>query len=174
MVDRSEQPPTDDADPGPPVVVLDVPPAADAFEEPQGPDLDTLPVVGITRRRVAFVLATIVTAWIVIVFTRQVGEAATAAARAERAAAENAVLAADLVSLERELERIQLQPYIRQQARAYGLGKDREVPFTLAPDAPPLAGDAPGSSAQRLGGETDRPTPLERWLGVLFGPASEA
>ena len=46
-----------------------------------------------------------------------------------------------------------------------------EIPFTLAPDAPPLAVDAPGSAAVRLGAESEHVAPLERWLTVLFGPS---
>ena len=40
----------------------------------------------------------------------------------------------------------------------------------LADDAPPLAADAPGTAAVRLGAVVDRPSPLESWLRLLFGP----
>jgi cell division protein FtsB len=133
-------------------------------------DLDRLPLAGITRRRVALVVAAVVTAWIVIAITRQVGEAAAATARAEQATLENAQLAADVTALERELELIGRQPYILQQARSYGLGSAQEIPFELPPDTPPVAADAPGSATQRLGVSLERRSPLESWLSVLFGP----
>ena len=43
--------------------------------------------------------------------------------------------------------------------------------FSLAPDAPPLPKDAPGSASVRLGADTTRVTPLESWLTLLFGPS---
>ena len=72
--------------------------------------------------------------------------------------------------LARELEQIQRQRYVEQQARGYGLGGAKEIPFTLADDAPPLPDDAPGSASVRLGADRSRVTPLERWLTLLFGP----
>jgi len=56
------------------------------------------------------------------------------------------------------------------EGRGYGLGKGREIPFSLAPDAPSLAPDAPGSAAVRVGAEAHGVTPFERWLDLLFGP----
>jgi hypothetical protein len=136
-----------------------------------GPDLSALPIAGITRRRAAGVLTGILAAWIVIVFVRQVGEASAATARADDIALANAGLRTEVAALERELELIARQRYIVQQARGYGLGATRELAFTLAPDAPPLPEDAPGSAALRVGGAGAGITPLERWLTILFGPA---
>lgn len=159
------------------------PDAADRTDEPEpatGPggtgsatpeiDLSALPVAGITRRRVAFLAAAFVSAWIVVVFARQVGEASAASTRAEQMRLANTELAADVASLERELELIQRQEYILQQARGYRLGIPNEIPFTLSPDAPALAADAPGSAAVRLGAGEPAVTPLESWLSLLFGP----
>jgi cell division protein FtsB len=137
---------------------------------PPDVDLAGLPVAGITRRRLAFLAAAFVSAWIVVVFARQVGEASEATTRAEQMQIANAELAADVASLERELELIQRQDYILQQARGYRLGAPNEIPFTLAPDAPPLTADAPGSAAVRLGAGEPSITPLESWLSLLFGP----
>jgi len=134
------------------------------------PDLDTMPVPGITRRRVAFAMAAIVTAWIVIVFARQVGEAAAATGRADEAVLRNAALTADVAGLKRELDQVQQQAYILQQARGHRLGDSGEIPFTLALDAPALAADAPGSAGQALGAAQDRSSPLDTWLRLLFGP----
>ena len=165
MLRRILHPPTDDAPDDP-----DRSPAADdlGFRVAE-PDLAALTVVGITRRRIAIGLGVLLAAWIVVVFARQVSEAAAATGRAESMLAANAAKRADIDSLEGELALIQDPHYVLQQARAYRLGDPHEIPFTLAQGAPPLGPDAPGSAALRVG----RPTsvsPLERWLTLLFGP----
>jgi cell division protein FtsB len=136
------------------------------------PGLDSLPLPGITRRRVAFLVTALVTAWIVIVFARQVSDASAATSTAERIAQQNTVLTAQVASLERELQVIQQPGYIALAARAYGLGSSREVPFRLADGAAALGPDAPGSASQALGTRLAHRSPLETWLSVLFGPAS--
>jgi cell division protein FtsB len=134
------------------------------------PDLSALPIAGITRRRVGFLVAALVSAWIVIVFARQVGDASSAGVRVEALKEANVELAGRVAALEREAALIQRQEWIVQQARGHGLGDPGEIPFTLA-SAPSLPPDAPGSAAVRLGGLTERPTPLEAWLSLLFGPS---
>lgn len=143
----------------------------DGTVEPSAPDLAALPVVGITRRRIAILASTMLAAWIVIAFARQVGEVSAASTRSEGIATANANLRIEVAALERELDLIARQRYIEQEARAYGLGGSNEIPFTLAPGAPALPDDAPGSAAVRVGAQTDRVAPLERWLTVLFGPS---
>jgi cell division protein FtsB len=135
------------------------------------PDLAALPIVGITRRRVAILASAMLAAWVVIAFARQVGEVSAASARAEDIASANAALRIEVSTLERELDLIARQRYVEQQGRAYGLGGAREIPFTLAKDAPALPDDAPGSAALRVGGRSEDVAPLERWLTVLFGPS---
>jgi cell division protein FtsB len=134
--------------------------------------LDGLTVAGITRRRVAWLLAAFVSLWLVVIFARQVGEASAATAQADEMALANEQLATDVDALGRELDLIQRQDFVEQQARGEGLGRGREVPFRLAADAPPLPADAPGSAAVRLGMERTQRTPLESWLSILFGPAN--
>lgn len=134
------------------------------------PPLEGLSVAGITRQRVAWALAALISIWVVVLFARQVGEASTATARAEQIARENAVLAAEVSGLELELALIQKQEYIVQQARAYHLGGPKERAFALAPGAPPLTDRSPGSAAVRLGARDTRLTPLDSWLDLLFGP----
>jgi len=134
-------------------------------------DLATLPIAGITRRRMAAVLAGVLAAWIVIVFVRQVSEASAATARASDIAGTNVALQAEVAALDRELDLIARQRYIQQQARAYQLGRPKEIAFTLSADAPALADDAPGSAAVRLGAEVRDVLPLDSWLTVLFGPS---
>lgn len=135
------------------------------------PGLSALPIAGITRRRTAILLGVLLAAWIVIVFARQVSEASAATGRAEAMVASNAERRAQIAGLERELEQIQQQPFVLQQARGYGLGGSHEVPFSLAAGAPPLAANAPGSAAVRLGAPPSV-SPAERWLTLLFGPGS--
>lgn len=136
---------------------------------PGGPDLAALPIAGITQRRMAILLGALVAAWIVLLFARQVGDASAAASRAEAMIAENAVRHAEIAGLERELDRIQGRRFILLQARAHGLGGHNEIAFTLDPDAPPLPASAPGSAALRVGAPPSV-SPLESWLGLLFGP----
>jgi hypothetical protein len=151
---------------------METTPSAGAFgiRTPE-PDLVALPIVGITRRRMATLLGVFLAGWIVIVFARQVSEASAATGRAEAMIATNAERRAQIAGLERELEQIQQPVFVLQQARGYGLGGSHEVPFSLAAGAPPLAANAPGSAAVRLGAPTSA-SPLERWLTLLFGPSS--
>jgi hypothetical protein len=168
MIRRTAPPPPEDAsdDTGEPQ-------EADAFASfqpfgPGGPDLSTLPIAGITQRRVAIVLGALVAAWIVLLFARQVSDASAASSRAEALIAENAIRHAEIAGLERELDRIQQPRFILQQARAHGLGGHTEIAFTLDPDAPPLPDNAPGSAALRVGAPA-AVSPLESWLSLLFG-----
>jgi hypothetical protein len=165
MSRRSSLDPVDDA--------LDLDPGAtiDGGPTTGAPDLAALPIIGITRRRVAIIGSAMLAAWIVIAFARQVGEVSAASARAEDIASANASLRIEVGALERELDLIARQRYVEQQGRAYGLGAEREIPFTLAHDAPALPDDAPGSAALRVGARSEQVAPLERWLTVLFGPS---
>lgn len=139
---------------------------------PTRPSLDGLSLAGLTRRRAAFILAGVVSAWIILAFARQVGDASAATARAEQLRVENQQIETTVAALQAELELIQRQAYIEQQARGYGLGARRERPFVLASDAAPLPADAPGSAALRLGAPEAERSPFESWLSLLFGPAS--
>jgi cell division protein FtsB len=137
-----------------------------------GIDLSSLSIAGITRRRVGWVCAALIAAWIVVIFARQASEGAAAAARADQIARDNAALAAEVASLEHELQIIERPAYIAQQARGYDLGTDKEIPFTLDPSVPTPGPDAPGSASTRVGADEQRVTPLESWLSLLFGSAN--
>ena len=78
--------------------------------------------------------------WVVAVFARQVVDVAAASDRADRLRIDNASLASQVDDLERELDLVQRQAFVQQEARAQGLGTRGERPFTLGPDASPLAG----------------------------------
>jgi len=143
--------------------------------EPAGADsidLSSLSIAGITKRRVGWVCAALISAWIVVIFARQASEGAAAATRADQVARDNAALAAEVASLEHELQLIERPAYIAQQARGFDLGTDKEIPFTLDPSVPTPGPDAPGSASTRVGAEEQRVTPLESWLSLLFGPAN--
>jgi cell division protein FtsB len=134
------------------------------------PDLAALPIIGVNRRRLAFIVGAVVTGWIVFAFARQVGDASAATARLETLQASNQHLAGRVAALRREYDTIQQPAWIAQQARGYRMGSGREVPFVIADGAPSLAPNAPGSAAVRLGAAGDPPTPLDTWLSLLFGP----
>jgi cell division protein FtsB len=162
--DRTANP----AEPGDESVASDDPAGALAARV----DLTGLSIAGITRRRVGWAAAGLVAVWIVIVFARQVGDAATAASRATQLAQDNAALAAEVESLQAEVDRIVLPAYVAIQARGHGLGAANEIPFSLAPSVPAPIDGAPGSSSVRLGARVDHQTPLESWLSMLFGPGT--
>jgi cell division protein FtsB len=159
--------PDDAASPRPDIAEADGPERA----PPDAVDLSALSVAGITRRRVGWATAILVSVWIVLVFARQAGEAATASARSDQIAADNAALAAEVAALGHELDVIKQPEYIALQARAYGLGKGNEIPFVLDPSVPTPGPNAPGSAALRVGAEDQRMSPLDSWLSILFGPA---
>ncbi len=135
-------------------------------------DLSGLSVAGITRRRVGFVASAFVGIWILIVFARQVGDATSAANRAAQMAADNAALAAQVQSLQAEVDAITQPAHVQLAARGYQLGTAAEIPFTLDPSIPAPVDGAPGSASVRLGATSARQTPLESWLSLLFGPAN--
>lgn len=138
---------------------------------PATPALDpaSLPMPSLSRRRVVTAAGVLLASLLALTFVRQVGEAATATARAAELRAANAALRDDVARLERDLSRVQDPRFIELQGRAFGLGARREIPFALAAGAPTLAPDAPGSASVRLGSTTTAETPLDAWLEVLFG-----
>jgi cell division protein FtsB len=134
-------------------------------------DLSGLSVAGITRRRVGWVSAGLVAIWIVVVFARQVGDAQAATNQVGQLAADNEALAAEVAALHDEVDLVTQPSYVAMEARGYGLGNPREVPFTLDPAVPAPTDGAPGSASVRLGANPVHETPLESWLQLLFGPS---
>jgi hypothetical protein len=135
------------------------------------PSLAELGVAGVTRRRVAWAGLAVLAAWIVVGFAGQAAEAADASARVAVAEAEIAEAAATTAALRSELLLVTQERWFLQQARQFQLGSPDERPIALAPDAPSLPPDAPGSEARRIGAVAVERSPLEAWLEVLFGPA---
>jgi cell division protein FtsB len=134
------------------------------------PGLASMPLAGISPRRLLQIVAIVAIAWGVISFGRQVASATAASAHAAELRGANAQLQDQVSAMQRELTLIQEQRYIDQQARAYRLGSAKEIPFVLAAGAPALGADAPGSASNRLGAPVDTGTPLDHWLALLFGP----
>jgi cell division protein FtsB len=133
-------------------------------------DLAGLSIAGITRRRVGWVAAGLLSVWIVIVFARQVGDASAASNQSAQLAADNAALAAEVQSLQAEADQIVRPEYVAIAARGQGFGGPHEIAFTLAPSVAAPVDGAPGSASVRLGATLDRQTPLDSWLSLLFGP----
>ena len=127
------------------------------------------PSISITSRRLALLVGGLVALWLVGVFARQVGEAASAASQADQMRARNAAMARDVASLEQELKLIKQPAFVAQMARGYLLGSPREIPFSVDPNAPALPADAPGSIGIKPDPAVRTVTPLESWLQALFG-----
>jgi len=157
-----------------PESVDQVRPASSPGAGPSPVSLAGLGIAGLSRRRVGWTATVLVTIWIVISFAGQASEAARAAERAVQEQATNEALVAHVAALRDELDLVQTQRWILQQARAYGLGSKFERPFVVAPGASPLPADAPGSAVRRLGTAKQEQTPLEGWLVVLFGSGTAA
>ena len=127
------------------------------------------PSLGLSRRRLAVLVAGFVCLWLVGVFARQVGEAAAAADQADAMMARNASLQRDIDALQSELKLIQQPGFVDSTARGYMLGSGREIPFTIDPQASPLSSNAPGSTGIRPKVASQSDSPLNAWLKVLFG-----
>jgi cell division protein FtsB len=151
-------------------VTTDAEDAGGGEGRPSGVDLAGLSVAGITRRRGAWASAAFVAVWIVVMFVRQVGDAQAATTRATDLARSNADLSTEVDALQKELDLIVRPDYVAQEARGHRLGSPKEVPFSLDPSVPAPVDGAPGSASVRLGATTDRQTPLDSWLSLLFGP----
>ena len=125
MVRRTPPTPTDD-----PAEMDPTPSAGAPAVRPSEPDLATLPIIGITRRRAATLLGVLVAGWIVIVFARQVSDASAATGRAEGMIASNAQRTAEVAGLERELDRsaTALHPAAGARLRPGRLARDLVQP----------------------------------------------
>lgn len=127
------------------------------------------PTVSFTRRRLALLVAGLFALWLVGIFARQVGEAASAANQADQMRARNAAMSRDVASLEQELKLVEDPAFVSEMARGYLLGTPKEIPFTVDPKAPPLPSNAPGSAAIKPDVPARSTSPIDSWLQVLFG-----
>jgi hypothetical protein len=157
----------------PPYIPRPVTPKPEPDPRPSsGLDPASLPMPSLSRRRVVTAAGVLAAALLALSFARQVGEATAATDRADELRAGNLALRDEVARLERDLGHVQDPRFIALQARAYGLGGPREIPFALAAGAPGLPADAPGSASVRLGADPAADSPLDAWLEVLFGPSS--
>jgi hypothetical protein len=131
--------------------------------------LDQIGIAGLTRSRVAWFAGVLLVGWIIAGFIGQAGDTTRAAERAAAVQAENRAKEREVAGLRAEVSLVTEPRWVAQQARSYGLGSAREIPFVLAPGASPLPADAPGSAARRLGTTAARQAPLDVWMNVLFG-----
>jgi len=148
-------------------------------DEPTPPSVDGRPRIDpaalpmpISRRRLATVAGLLAAAWLVIAFGRQVGAASAATDRADQLRGANAGLRTDVNNLQDDLARVQDGRFVQLMARAYGLGGEGEIPFTLAAGAPTPGPSSPGAASVRLGARPSHDSPLDGWLSALFGPGS--
>lgn len=146
-------------------------PAEPAAEPESRLDPASLPMPSLSRRRVVTAAGLLLAGLLTLSFVRQVGEASAAAARAADLRNANAALRDDVARLQRDLYHVQDEHFIQLEGRAYGLGSKGEIPFALGAGAPALAADAPGSASVRLGAPERPHSPLDAWLGLLFGDA---
>jgi hypothetical protein len=131
--------------------------------------LHEIGIAGLTRSRILWFVALLMIGWVVAGFIGQAGDTVRATERAATVKADNAALEARVAALREQIALVGESAWVAQQARSYGLGSARETQFILAPDAPPLPADAPGSAERRLGTVHEERPPLESWLELLFG-----
>ena len=129
-----------------------------------------MPAPVVSRRRLAVLGIAVVVAWLALSLAGQVGEASSVSVRADDLRLANAQLAREVAVLQDAVDRVKDSRFVAFQARTFGLGGPGEIPFSLAPDAPKLGADAPGSAV--IGRPADAPprSNLEAWLAALFGP----
>lgn len=140
-----------------------------ADEQATRPSVQASPSRRISGRRLAVLVAGLVSLWFVGVFARQVGDAAAAANQADQMRARNAAVSRDITALQAELELIQQPAFVANVARGYMLGSPREIPFTIDPNGPALPSDAPGSVGIRPDDATPHASAFDSWLQALFG-----
>ncbi|MFM2097566.1 MAG: hypothetical protein RIT06_194 [Chloroflexota bacterium] len=104
-----------------------------------------------------------------VAFTRNVISAVQATLEVNRLRDENAALQAQADALAAERVLLDDPAFLALIARGYSLGSTVERPFALAANAPALPDDAPGSAARRVTTGATPPSPIDVWLGVLFG-----
>jgi cell division protein FtsB len=122
---------------------------------------------GIGRRYLALAIGLVVVVWVGFVFARAIAVSNAAAAQAAALRADNAARAERLAAEQQELVTVQSEPFVRLQARAYGVGQPGEQPFALAS---PAASPRPIVPLGAAPAPTEQPSPLDAWLTLLFGP----
>jgi type II secretory pathway pseudopilin PulG len=106
----------------------------------------------------------VVAVWLVLVFSRTLGDVSSADARAAAVRAEVAALQQRLAQAQHEQDLVNSDAFQKLAARGYGMGLPGEQIFSLTVDGPaptiaPLGG--PSAAAPQ--------SPLDAWLELLFG-----
>lgn len=114
----------------------------------------------------AIVFGLFVVGALIFVFAGTLTRAGELEREAEVKRAEVAALEARLAAGTAELEFIETDAFVRQQARANAYGRGDETPFSLPADAPTAPPLRPLGSVDR---DALAATPLEAWLALLFG-----
>jgi hypothetical protein len=121
------------------------------------------------RQRIAMLLGALVAVAFAATLVRSGAEAIQANTDVNRLRDENAALQARADALAAERILLDDPAFLALVARGYSLGSPVERPFVLAGEPPALPLDAPGSASRRVTTGVVPPTPLERWLRLLFG-----
>jgi cell division protein FtsB len=114
----------------------------------------------------AIVLLLFVAVGIIVVFAGTLTRATEVEEEAARARAELALLEERVAAGRAEIEFVETDRFVEQQARAAGFGSRGETAFRLPDDAPPPP------PVVMLGAVTDgtaATSPLEAWMELLFG-----
>jgi hypothetical protein len=125
------------------------------------------PAIGLERRGAAtIVFGCFVAVGLVVLFAGTLTRATELEAEAARASAAVVLLEERRLAGDLELEFIESDRFVEQQARAAGFGGPDERPFRLPDDAPsappiPLLGES-GSGGAPL-------APFDAWMELLFG-----
>ena len=127
--------------------------------------LDSVPLGGLTRRHVAWILGVVLAAMLVLAFARAIAASTAAMTQADALRQSNAELRAEVGRLRAEKELIGSPQFVRIAGRAYGYGRVDEQPFSLSPGAPSPApvGDGGGD------GDGADASPLDAWIAMFVG-----
>jgi cell division protein FtsB len=119
-----------------------------------------------SRLQVGVIVGVLVAIWFLLAFARTMSQLNEATARTDAVRADNAALTQRLAAAQTEADLLQSDAYLRFAARSFGMGGPGERAFGLAPGAPSPAAIVPLGQSTAA---TQRATPLDDWLNLLFG-----
>lgn len=123
-------------------------------------------LVRASRRTLLIVVGIGLAVWLAVIFGQGLARVSALTGQVAERRSEIGTLEARVQALHDEIALIETEPFLRIQARAYGVGEPGERSFARRSDAPPPARIVP------LGGEPEaQPAagPFEEWLRLLFG-----
>ena len=119
-----------------------------------------------SRRAAGWLFGLFVAGGLLLVFAGTVTRSTDIEARAEQARAEVAALEARVAEGNAEIAFFESDAFVRQEARALGLGEEGETRFALPADAPSPGPIVPLGSSRAEG---PAQAPFEAWMDLLFG-----